>query len=393
MTTTPTFRCWKLEMATAPSDSVSQIKDLLTCSFCLETLNEPKSLPCFHNFCKVCLGKYVEGLRSSDKDVETFPCPTCRSEFTLKANQDVAGMASNYFINNMLEIVAIQREAKLAQSCSCCGKATATKRCVTCKMYMCDQCSSFHAMWPVMKDHDVLSVQDLGDPESQVKMKSKLYCLKHEDKVLEYYCETCKELSCIHCMVLNHTKQNHTCFSVDEVGQKQKDVLETSCRTLDARLSEGEKALDAIGEVMKSLQENVSNAKKQMKEQKEKILKDIEEKLDAKLKKMGEYVDHAHRELYNELSEQYDEIKEYLEKVQASVSFPRNLLKRGSIEEIISSQKVIDENIEKLRKEQPKDLAPVNDGDIKYVPEDVDGNVNFDEIVNKLPGYVGMYDA
>ena len=48
-------------MASASSDSVpvDDIKYLLTCSMCTETLNEPRSLPCLHNFCKVCLGEYI----------------------------------------------------------------------------------------------------------------------------------------------------------------------------------------------------------------------------------------------------------------------------------------------------------------------------------------------
>ena len=46
-------------MASTSSDSVpvDDVKYLLTCSMCTETLNEPRSLPCLHNFCKVCLGK------------------------------------------------------------------------------------------------------------------------------------------------------------------------------------------------------------------------------------------------------------------------------------------------------------------------------------------------
>ena len=50
-----------IEMASASSDSVSvdDIKDLLTCTLCSESLIEPRSLPCLHNFCKVCLGEYI----------------------------------------------------------------------------------------------------------------------------------------------------------------------------------------------------------------------------------------------------------------------------------------------------------------------------------------------
>ena len=101
---------------------------------------------------------------------------------------------------------------------------------------------------------------------------------------------------------------------------------------------------------------------------------------------MKKEVDKFYSELQCELSKQHDEIKEYLDKIQASVSLPRNLLKRGSIEEILSSQKLIDENIEKLRNDQPDDLVAVNDGVIQYVPGDI-GNINVNEVVDKL-GYV-----
>ena len=354
---------------------------------CSETLNEPRCLHCFHNFCKVCLGKYVERLRGPDKNIETFPCPTCRSEFTLKSNQNVADLASSYFIKNMLEIMAIQRQAKAARCSSC--QETAVSRCMTCEMFMCEECFNSHAMWPVMKDHDVLSLEELSNPQSQVKMRSKLYCVKHKDKILKFYCETCKELSCLHCMVLNHIKQNHSCVSEGEIAQKQREILQGSCTTLDEKLSAGKEALTAVGEVIKSLEANAKDAKDQINAQKDKILTSITEKLEVQAKKLSQDINNVYGELHGELNKQHGEIKDYLDKVQASVSLPRNLLKRGSIEEILSSQKVIDENIEKLGKEQPENLPPVNDGSIQYVPENI-GNIGYDEIVNAL-GYVGMW--
>ena len=54
----------------------------------------------------------VEGLRDG-KNVEMFPCPTCRSEFSLKSNENVEGMVANYFIRNMLEVMTLQQEAKV----------------------------------------------------------------------------------------------------------------------------------------------------------------------------------------------------------------------------------------------------------------------------------------
>jgi phage gp45-like len=74
------------------------------------------------------------------------------------------------------------------------------------------------------------------------------------------------------------------------------------------------------------------------------------------------------------------------------VSLPRNLLKRGSIEEILSSQKLIDEKIEKLENEKPEDLEAVNDGGIQYVPDDI-SEINVDEIVGKLEHVEGMLNT
>ena len=191
-------------------------------------------------------------------------------------------------------------------------------------------------------------------------------------------------------MVLNHQKQNHSCVAVSELTQKQRETLQSSCTTLDEKLAEGKEALNNICEVMKSLERNAKTAKDQISEQKENILKIVAEKLDERAKKMNDDVDQAYGELHSELSKQHDEMKDYLDKVQASVSLPKNLLKRGSIEEIISSQKLIDEKIEKLTNQQPENLAAVNDGSIQYVPDDIGNIMNVDEIVDKLGHVEGM---
>ena len=334
-------------------------------------------------------GKYVERLRGGDKTIETFPCPACRSEFTLKSNQDVADLTSHYFIKNMLEIMAIREKTKMSATCSRC-KDAAINFCTTCEMLLCKKClTEFHDFWPANKNHNVLSVEEMSNHESHEKMRKEFNCNKHEHKVQEIFCETCNDLCCINCMSSNHLK--HSCVAVNEVAQKQKETLESSCTTLDEKLSEGKKALNNICEVMKSLEKNAKSAKDQIKEQKEKILKIVAEKLEEKAKKMNEEVDEVYRKLHSELSKQHDEIKEYLDKVQASVSLPRNLLKRGSIEEILSSQKLINKRIEKLGNEKPDDLDAVNDGGIQYVPDNI-GMINVDEIVGKLGHVGGMFN-
>ncbi|XP_028395967.1 E3 ubiquitin-protein ligase TRIM56-like [Dendronephthya gigantea] len=364
------------------SGSVDEITDLLTCSLCSNILHDPKSLTCLHNFCKGCLEKYVERLHGGDQNIETFPCPKCRLEFTFKSHQDLAEMRSNCFIKNLLDILEIQQRAKSSTECFRC-KDPAIKHCSSCEIFMCDKCSEWHDIWPAHKHHNVLSVKELSCPKSQIKMRRKLHCMKHKDKVLDYFCESCKELCCIDCVVLNHQKPDHSCVAMSEVAQKQKETLQSSCSTLDKKLSEASEALTNIESVMKSLEENAKTAKDKIKEQKEKVLKIVTEKVDERTKKMNEEVDKAYDELHSELNKQHDEIKGYHDKLQASMPLPKSLLKRGSIEEILSLQKQIDESIKKLQEEKPDDLTAVNVGDIQHVPGDID-NINVDEVVDKL---------
>ncbi|XP_028413817.1 protein PML-like [Dendronephthya gigantea] len=327
--------------------------------------------------------RYVERLRGEDQNIEIFPCPRCRSEFMLKTSKDISGMASNCFIKNMLENLTIQQKAKASAACSRCQEP-AINHCATCEVFLCKKCSDSHDSWLVpmkQSSHDVLSMQELINSESEVRIKRKLYCMKHEGEMLKYYCETCRELCCIHCVVLNHQKPEHSCMAVSGDAQKQRETLQSSSTILDEKVSEGKGALKNVCEVMKALKKIAESAKDQIEEQKQKILKIITDELCERAKKMNEEVDKFYKELYSELSEQHDGIKDFLDKVQASVSLPRNLLKRGSVEEILSLQKEIDENIEKLISEQPKDMTPLNHGGIRFVPGDI-GDINVDELVS-----------
>jgi uncharacterized protein YjbJ (UPF0337 family) len=119
-------------------------------------------------------------------------------------------------------------------------------------------------------------------------------------------------------MVLTHIKQNHSCVSVEEVAEKQREILESSCATLDEKLSEGKKALNNISGVMKSLEENTSATKEKIMEQANIIAKVVSDQLVGKAKEMCGEVDDIHDELHTELSQQHDEIKEYVDKVQGN---------------------------------------------------------------------------
>ena len=69
---------------------------------------------------------------------------------------------------------------------------------------------------------------------------------------------------------------------------------------------------------MKSLEENAIAVKDKIKQQKENVIKTVVDKLDERAKKMFEEVNEVYGELKTELTKQYDEIKQYIDKVQGN---------------------------------------------------------------------------
>ena len=66
-----------------PTDQSQDLKRLMECSICLETFDDPRTLPCLHSFCKKCLENFVDGKRDDELN-----CPVCRGKFTLNEGKD-----------------------------------------------------------------------------------------------------------------------------------------------------------------------------------------------------------------------------------------------------------------------------------------------------------------
>jgi hypothetical protein len=65
------------------TDQRQDLKSLLECSICLETFEDPRTLPCLHSFCKKCLENFVDG-----KHEDELNCPVCRGKFTLNEGKN-----------------------------------------------------------------------------------------------------------------------------------------------------------------------------------------------------------------------------------------------------------------------------------------------------------------
>ncbi|XP_028411863.1 E3 ubiquitin-protein ligase TRIM56-like [Dendronephthya gigantea] len=205
-------------------DQTKDLKNLLECSICLETFDDPRTLSCLHSFCRKCLETFVDG-----KPQNELNCPVCRTNFTL-SKDGVAGMTRNHFICNMVDVLSIQHQDKCIPCMHC--EQQSVGRCVTCEHFMCEKCLKAHNEFLGFKDHVVLTMEELAKPENQSRIKKISKCDQHPNKKLKYYCETCDQLMCRHCIDFEHDKQHK--FSPLEKAAKSKreglKKLKIDCR-------------------------------------------------------------------------------------------------------------------------------------------------------------------
>lgn len=354
----------------------NKVESLLECSVCLDPLNDPRTLPCFHSFCKVCLEKIVQIERKKAKSkIEDFNCPTCRSVYNLKCDQQVADLSCSHFIRNMLDAVQLQRQAKQA-NCSKCHKQPASCRCLTCELFLCDGCLTEHnsvrESWPGFKKIpcSVLSIEEMTKPENQSKIKGSkiLHCSKHEGKKLKFYCETCEKVICRYCMDFDHTRPDHQCTPIENVVAKRKESLMISVSALEKKLVCGNGALQAISDVQENLKINAQNVKELISSDKERIKALFLQNLEENAQKKCDEVDEIWNKTQEGVVKHQNEIQSFVNEVAKSHELAKNILEHGTNVDIIETDRVVKERLESVeRKENTKvTQVHVNDGKIEY---------------------------
>ena len=104
----------------------------------------------------------------------------------------------------LVQLIEAEKRAKSGPKitkCERCGTKDAKWYCVECKKRnaLCDECKTDHDDFV---EHKVLSVDDLND--ENVLLNKPVYCTKHTEIELEYYCLQCKTALCIKCKVDDH---------------------------------------------------------------------------------------------------------------------------------------------------------------------------------------------
>ena len=205
------------------------LKKEAECPLCLETVNNPKTLPCIHSFCLECLDKHANFARRQLQ--VTIKCPVCQTSFQIPEGDSFKNLPASYHLNRLVDVLALKDGGTQAQKCSSCDENnTASSYCFVCQIFLCTSCFEAHQRLKTTRGHrnvviEKLQVQDVHELIHSPVMCSQQY---HDNQPLEFYCEECKVLICQKCCIVSHNR--HTITDTQKAAQVRgmqiKDALE-----------------------------------------------------------------------------------------------------------------------------------------------------------------------
>ena len=80
------------------------LKKEAECPLCLETVNNPKTLPCIHSFCLECLDKHANFARRQLQ--ATIKCPVCQTSFQIPEGDSFNNLPASYHLNRLVDVLA-----------------------------------------------------------------------------------------------------------------------------------------------------------------------------------------------------------------------------------------------------------------------------------------------
>ena len=253
------------------------LKKEAECPLCIETVKNPKTLPCLHSFCLECLDKLAGFARRQLQT--TIKCPVCQTSFQIPEGDTFNNLPTSFHLNRLVDVLALKDGSAQAQKCGSCDDSlnSATCYCFVCQNFLCRNCFDDHQRLKSTRGHrnvliDKLQTQDVEELINRPVMCSQQY---HENQPLEFYCEECKVPICHKCSVVSHNR--HTMTDTQKAAQVQKMQMAEAVKKVKAETVIYENEIKKQIELMDEKKHEILSTEKKMTEAVEEMIRDLRE--------------------------------------------------------------------------------------------------------------------
>ena len=326
------------------------LKKQLTCSICLDTYSEPKTISCLHTFCCECLEKHARVSQKQGK----FRCPECQAAIDLPEGNRFDRLPNSFFHNNFLSLLAV-RQTDNASSINCCQCGANNSQmyyCFDCGRFMCPDCFNAHELLKKsFQGHKITPVQDFKTEDYEALLRRQPFCSQefHEREITRFFCSQCQVCICQICIVTDH--QNHKVVLLDKAAHEEKDNIISGAKLIKKMESELQEVITQFEETISKLESNMATAKRNVKQVAEQMIANIRERE----RKALESLEATRVSRLHKINLAKQEVESLVKQMNQAAQFAENLVQRTSSSDIMQNKETLKTKFEELlRVEVPK---------------------------------------
>ena len=357
---------------------LKNLKEHVTCSICLDTFTDPKTITCLHTFCCDCLKKHALISQRNGK----FRCPECQAEVDLPEANRFDKLPTSFHHNSLLSVLAIRQSGKGNDiSCGVCKKKSAEiSYCFECAKFMCSDCVNAHQLFSHFTEgHKVTPVKQFQPQDYEALMRRQSFCSQqyHEREVTRFFCLKCQICVCQICIATDHKAHDVEPLEKAADGEKaniltRTEVLKTKTKVFGDTIREYEKtALE--------LETNLTNAKREVSKAAEQMIAKIREDE----RRIITALENTRASRADKLDSAKAQVQSLLKQFNQAIEFAENLIQRSSSSDILQSKNYLEKRFEHLEN-TPIPEIPVNSF-LKFYPTKEERNLTFGYIATSEP--------
>ncbi|XP_011406990.2 PREDICTED: E3 ubiquitin-protein ligase TRIM71-like [Amphimedon queenslandica] len=324
----------------------------MTCEVCSEYYTDPLMLPCLHSFCKKCLIKAKEKQGSADT-CTSLKCPTCDTSVNLPDDK-IEGLTQNLWFEHKSKEASIKKRIvnKKAISCDECivddSSDAAVVYCCDCGQFLCDLCKKVHKRNKKKANHKLI---DLGTKESidlpAIKHEA-VYCSRHLDQKLTYYCNDCTKLVCQICLNVKHKSHNYNDYL---------DEGDTACKALKESVASCDRVIPPVTEAIangEKMLEQIATRKEEVKQEIKETFEELKAVLDKRCNDLLMETEEIASAKRNSVEKQLNGFRKLVKQVSHGRHLASSVSERTDPGEVLSVKKLITNQLEECIEEYKK---------------------------------------
>ena len=323
----------------------SSLKKEAECPLCLDTVKEPKTLPCLHSFCLECLDKHTGYARRQGKTM--IKCPVCLADFNIPKSDTFSDLPTSFHLNRLVDILALKDDSVQIQTCNSCDDNSAvTSYCFVCQSFLCATCLEAHQRLKATRGHRNVLIEKLQAQDVEELIHRPVMCTQkyHENESLEYFCKDCNTCVCMKCGFVSHSR--HTMLDIQQAAEERKVEITKAVDKAKAEIGVVQRKMERQKEFMKKSTDEMLAAESKVTaivDELVRILREHEATVKTRLIQINEAQQRDHATRTEEFQLTVSQLNGFVERGNA-------ILNRNIPSEMIRTELTVTSRLEELSK-------------------------------------------